>query len=78
MTSSQRLVVQVASQDDARIRYINPYGIISTVAGIGGGGFGGDGGLAVDAALSDPSMGGDDGVGGWLIADAGNFEVRGW
>jgi len=60
---------QIAGQDN-RIRYVSPLGLISTVAGNGGGGLSGDNGPATAASLANPSLGGDDGLGGWLISDA--------
>ena len=60
----------------ARVRLVAPNGVISTVAGTGVAGGGGDGGPAVNAQLSNPI-----GIvavpgGGLLIADSGNHRVR--
>jgi hypothetical protein len=44
----------IADNDNNRIRYVNPAGTISTVAGNGLSGSTGDGGPATAAALSDP------------------------
>lgn len=66
---------QIAGQDN-RIRYVSPLGLISTAAGIGGGGLSGDNGPATAASLANPSLGGDDGLGGWLISDANTNVVR--
>lgn len=66
----------VADSANHRVRQITPDNIISTVAGTGEQGFGGDGGSAVAAALSLPTalaMGQD---GGLLISDVGNLRVR--
>src|SRR5581483_675847 len=51
-------------------------GLITTVAGTGTGGFGGDGGLATGARLSDPVAVAVDGAGDLFIADYGNARVR--
>jgi hypothetical protein len=61
-----------------RIRYVSPapWNIASTVAGTGSSALTGDGGLATSAALANPSLGTDDGLGGWLIADSNNRVVR--
>ena len=51
-------------------------GIISTVAGIGGFGYGGDNGLATAATLGAPSGIAFDGAGNMYIADAGINDIR--
>ncbi len=59
---------------DARLRRVAAGGVISTVAGNGTAGFSGDGGLAINATLSNPSA---VAVGGGLyIADTGNGRIR--
>lgn len=58
------------------IRKITPDGIISTVAGNALGGFSGDGGPALRAALSRPSAIKVDANGNIYVADAGNNRVR--
>ena len=50
--------------------------VISTVAGNGKQGFGGDGGAATDAQLSSPHSIALDGKNGVLIADIGNHRIR--
>lgn len=50
--------------------------IITTVAGSGSEGFGGDGGPASQALLSSPHSIALDGKGGLLIADIGNHRIR--
>jgi DNA-binding beta-propeller fold protein YncE len=61
---------------DNRIRKINPAGIISTVAGDGTRGFGGDGGPATSAPLNAPVGIAADTAGNLFIADSGNHRVR--
>lgn len=51
-------------------------GIITTVAGSGKPGFGGDGGPATQALLNSPHSIAHDGRGGLLIADIGNHRIR--
>jgi streptogramin lyase len=50
--------------------------VISTVAGVGRRGFGGDGGPAVQAAFSSPHSIALDGRGNLYVADIGNHRVR--
>jgi trimeric autotransporter adhesin len=59
-----------------RIRKVDKNGIITTVAGNGQGSYGGDGGLAVEAALCFPNSVAVDGSGNLFILDAGNQVVR--
>lgn len=66
----------VADCGNGRIRRIAPNGIITTVAGSGTLGFGGDGGQAVQAQLSCPAsiaVGADQSL---YIADADNNRIR--
>ena len=58
------------------IRRVDSTGIISTIAGIGVAGFGGDGGPAIRAALHIPYGMAADGAGNLFIADTGNHRVR--
>jgi sugar lactone lactonase YvrE len=51
-------------------------GTITTVAGNGQEGFGGDGGPGADATLASPWGVASDGVGNILVADAGNHRIR--
>lgn len=57
------------------MRYVSPFGIISTVVGTGGCAVSGDG-PATSSTLNNPSIGTDDGLGGWLISDASSNMVR--
>ncbi len=59
-----------------RIRKVTPGGIISTVAGDGTQGFGGDGGAATAAQLNRPSGVAVDAGGNLFIADYGNHRIR--
>lgn len=58
------------------IRKVTPGGTISTVAGTGVSGYGGDGGAATSAKLSFPSGIALDGAGNLYICDSGNNRVR--
>ena len=72
----------VADTANSRIRKISPQGVITTVAGNGANGFGGDGGPAASAQLSYAG-GGDtpqglavDALGNLFFADVGNNRIR--
>lgn len=62
--------------DGSRIRRVAPDGIITTIAGSGEFGFGGDGGPATAARLRGPSDVLPTADGGFLIADTYNGRVR--
>jgi uncharacterized protein (TIGR03437 family) len=66
----------IADRDNHRIRRVTPNGLITTIAGTGEAGNGGDGGLAVAAQLNSPSAVSLDAAGNLYIADAGNHRVR--
>ena len=66
----------VAERDGERVRRIDPSGRITTVAGNGVMGFGGDGGSAVAAELDHPTAIALDGSGNLFIADSKNNRVR--
>jgi len=66
----------LADQWNNRVRKVDTSGIITTVAGNGGQGFSGDGGLAVDAELNVPLGVTVDSAGNLYIADTGNNRVR--
>ena len=59
-----------------RIRKVNPFGQITTVAGNGTYGFSGDGGPAIDAQLYNVTGICTDSAGNLYIADQGNQRVR--
>ena len=66
----------VTEANGQRIRVINTAGIISTVAGNGGRGYGGDGGPATNAALNYPKGATIDVYGNVYIADGVNYRIR--
>lgn len=66
----------VADSFHHRIRKITPEGRISTVAGTGLPGAGGDGGPAVHASLNEPRAVGVDAAGNLYIADLHNHRIR--
>ena len=68
--------VFIADQFNNRIRKIAPDGTISTVAGDGLAGYGGDGGSATQAHLNSPTGVAVDSGGNLLIADRRNHVVR--
>jgi NHL repeat-containing protein len=66
----------IADTGNDRIRRVSPDGTITTVAGDGTRGYGGDGGPATQAELSSPHNLAVLPDGGFLIADEGNNRVR--
>ncbi len=66
----------IADSSTNRIRKVDAAGVISTVAGDGTRGFGGDGGPATAAQLNSPSGVALDGAGNLYIADLGNRRIR--
>jgi sugar lactone lactonase YvrE len=66
----------IADQYNHRIRKVSAAGIITTVAGNGTGGFGGDGGFATNADLHWPTGVSIDTSGNLFIADQGNNRIR--
>ena len=71
--------VFIADSLNNRIREVPPDGIITTIAGSGHPGYGGDAGPAIDAALDDPTgvaIGFGGPFGSIVIADRGNNRVR--
>jgi hypothetical protein len=69
-------IAEIASFGGNRIRKVNIFGIISTVAGNGTPGSGGDGGPATNANLDQPAGVAVDPSGNIYIADWGNNRVR--
>lgn len=68
--------VYVADKEAHRVRKFAPRGVISTFAGNGKAGFGGDGGPASQAQLNRPESIAVDVAGNVYIADTENFRVR--
>lgn len=68
--------VYVADRTNRRIRKIDTAGVITTVAGSGRSGVGGDGGPATNAELSFPFGVAVDGAGNLYIADMGTHRIR--
>ena len=66
----------IADRDNHRIRKVDSTGMITTVAGMGEDGFGGDGGPATQAQLDSPTGVAVDGSGNLYIADRGNRRIR--
>lgn len=66
----------IADSDNDRVRKVSPSGIITTVAGNGTRGFGGDGGPATAAALNAPYGVSALPDGSFYIADSGNHRIR--
>jgi sugar lactone lactonase YvrE len=66
----------ISDQQNARVRKVNTSGIISTIAGNGTVGSGGDGGLATAAQLNNPNGTAIDASGNIYIADSGNSKIR--
>ena len=64
------------SENNNRIRKVNTAGIITTVAGNGSYGFGGDNGNAIAAELLAPKSLSGDNYGNIYIADRGNNRIR--
>lgn len=66
----------IAEFRGGRVRKVAPDGVISTYAGDGSRGYGGDGGPAVEAALRDPYGLAVDPAGNLYIADANGARIR--
>lgn len=67
----------IADRSNHRVRRVDAIsGVITTVAGTGAGGYSGDGGLAVSAALNFPWGIDVDDAGNLLVADTSNHRIR--
>ena len=68
--------VYIADAQNHRIRRVAPNGIITTIAGDGVQGLGGDGGNAFDATFDTPTDVAFGADGSYYIADSGNHRIR--
>ena len=68
--------VYVVDSYDHRVRAIDPTGTITTFAGTGSAGFGGDGGMAPEAQLNSPDGISVDTAGNVYLADTWNHRLR--
>ena len=68
--------IWISDQNNDRVRKVNPAGIISTVAGNGVSGFGGDGGAATSAQVDGPAGIIVDAGGNIYFADQTNNRIR--
>ncbi len=68
--------VYISHRSKNRIRKVTPDGIITTIAGNGIAGYSGDGGPALEAALSFPAGLALDSAGNLFIADRNNHRIR--
>ena len=66
----------IADRDNSRVRKVDSNGIITTVAGTGSQGYGGDNGPATQANLSYPRGVAVDALGNLYVADSYNHRVR--
>ena len=66
----------IADQGNDRVRRVTPDGVITTVAGTGSTGFGGDGGPAAAALLNHPADLAVDSADTFVVADQRNHRVR--
>ena len=66
----------IADSGNHRIRRVDTSGIITTIAGTGEPGYGGDGGPAAEAQLASPVALAVDGGGNLYVADLGNYRIR--
>jgi len=68
--------IYIGDYSNKRVRKIDASGIITTIAGTGAGGFSGDGGPAINAALDGPTGLAMDKEGNIYIADVSNYRIR--
>lgn len=68
--------VYISDAGNNRIRKVDTYGMITTIAGTGEAGFGGDGGQATSAKLNNPTGIAVDSSGNLYVADYYNNRIR--
>src|SRR5438034_3461142 len=68
--------IYIAEWSNHRVRKVSASGVITTIAGVGIAGFGGDGGPATDAALNSPEGVAVDSAGNVNMADSFNNRIR--
>lgn len=68
--------IYIADTHNNRIRRVTKDGIISTLAGAGAAGFGGDNGPATSALLNEPNAVAVDQIGNVYVADTNNGRIR--
>lgn len=68
--------IYIADTENHRIRRVESDGSLTTIAGTGTPGAGGDGGTATSAQLNQPSGVAVDGIGRVFVADTGNHRIR--
>ncbi|MCK9927852.1 protein kinase [Frankia sp. Mgl5] len=68
--------IYIADYGNNRVRKVDPNGTITTIAGTGAEGSGGDGGQATAAQFNEPSSVAEDADGALYIADSGNNRLR--
>jgi sugar lactone lactonase YvrE len=66
----------IGDLDNDVVRRVDTNGIITTVAGTGKAGYSGDGGLATEAKLNDPTAVAVDSKGNIYVADGANARIR--
>jgi len=81
ITSPQGVVVDAnenlfIADNTNRVRWVNPQGFMTTIAGTGTGGYNGDGLLATSAWLYEPTGVTVDSSGNIYVSDYNNFRVR--
>jgi sugar lactone lactonase YvrE len=76
LTIDGRGALFIADSMSARVRVVDPGGVIGTVAGCGRQGYGGDGGPATVARLFEPRGVAVDGGGRLYVADSSNDRIR--
>jgi len=66
----------IADDSNQRIRWVSPAGMMTTIAGTGTAGIGGDGGPAIGAQFDLPNGLAQDASGNYLVADFDNLRIR--